>query len=93
MEQRMALRKCDLSHDEDDSSGNGNLKGGEQDKGANTGEGKEPVRPDKRGQDDDNQSEDDDNQSEDADTTALKWLPMCSQLELATERVSPLSGI
>jgi len=84
-ERQMALRNCDLS-DDDDDDGNGNSTGGGQDKTANTGKGKGPVRPDQRG-------EDDDNLSEDNDTRALEWLPMCSRKELATELVSHLSGI
>ena len=85
-ERQMALWNRDLSDDEDDDDGNGNSTGGGQDKRANTGKGKEPVRPDQRGEDDDNPSEDD-------DTRALEWLPMCSRNELATELVSHLSGI
>ena len=85
-EQQMAHRNCDLSDDEDDDDGNGNLEGGGQDKGANTSNGKEPVQPDQRG-------DDDDNPSKNADTGALEWLPMCSRKELATELVSHLSGI
>ena len=85
-ERQIALRNRDLSDDEDDDDGNGNSKGGGQDEEANTGKGKEPVRRDQRGQDDDNPSEDD-------DPRALEWLPMCSRKELATELVSLLSGI
>jgi len=81
----MALRNCDLS-DDDDDDGNGNSTGGGQDNRANAGKGKGPVRPDQRGEDDDNPSEDD-------DTRALEWLPMCSRKELATELVSHLSRI
>jgi len=85
-EQQMMLRKCDLSSDEDDEDGIGNLNGGGQDKGDITGNGKEPVRPDQRGEDDSSTSKDDDNRD-------LEWLPMRSRKELATELVSPLSGI
>jgi len=85
-ELQMALRNCDLSDDKDDDDGNGNSKGGGQDKGANTGHGTEPVQPDQRGEDDDCPSEDD-------DTRAIEWLPMCSRKVLATELVSPLSRI
>jgi len=60
--------------------------GGGQDKGANTGGGKEPVWPDQWG-------EDDDNPSEDNDTRALKWLPMYSGKELVMEILNHLSGI
>jgi len=82
----MALWNCDLSNDEDHDNGNGNVKGGGQDKGANTGEREEPVRPDQRW-------EEDDNLSEDNDTRALKWMPMGSRKEFATSLISPPSGI
>jgi hypothetical protein len=85
-EWQMVLRNRNLSDDEDDDDGNGNSKGGGQDEEANTSKGKEPVRRDQRG-------EDDDDPSKDNDTRALEWLPMCSRKELATELVSPLSGI
>jgi hypothetical protein len=85
-ERQMALRNRDLSNNEDDDDCNGNSKGGGQDEEANTSKGKEPVRQDQRG-------EDDDNPSEDYATRAPEWLPMCSRKELATELVSPLSGI
>jgi len=85
-ERQIALWNCDLSDDQDDDDGNGNSKGGGQDKRANTGKGKESVRPDQCGEDDDNLSEDD-------DTRTLEWLPMCSRKELAMELVSSLSGI
>jgi hypothetical protein len=52
---QMTHRNCDLS-DDDDDHGNGNSTGGGQDKRANTGKGKEPVRPDQRGEDNDNPS-------------------------------------
>jgi hypothetical protein len=71
MEQQMALRNRDLSDNEDDDDCNGNSKGSGQDEEANTSKGKETVRRDQRG-------EDDDNPSEDYDTRALEWLPMCS---------------
>jgi len=85
-EQQMALRHCDVSDDEHDDDGNGNSKGGGQHKGASTGKGKEPVRPDQRGEDDNDPSEDD-------DPRALESLRLCSRNELATELVSPQSGI
>ena len=84
-ERQMALRNCDLS-DDDNNNGNCNSMGGGEDKSAYTGQGKESGRPDQRGEDDDNPSKDD-------DTRALKWLPMCSRKEMATEHVSYLSGI
>jgi hypothetical protein len=83
-ERQTALRNCDLADDDDD--GNVNSTGGGQTKRANTGKGKEPVRPDQRGEDDDNPSEDD-------DPRALEWLRMCTRNELATELVSHLSRI
>jgi hypothetical protein len=82
---QLALLNCGLSNDDDDDD-NGNSMGGGQDKIGNTGKGKEPVRPDQCGEDDNNPSEDD-------DTRALGWLPMCSRKELETELVSHLSGI
>ena len=70
-EQQMLLRNRNLSDYEDDDHSNDNSKGGGRDKGASTGEGKELVRPDQCGEDNDNPSKDD-------DTRALEWLPMCS---------------
>jgi len=69
-ERQMVLWNHNLSDDEDDDGSTVNSKGNEQNKGANTGKGKEPVRLDQRG-------EDNDNPSKDNDTRALKWLPMC----------------
>ena len=57
---QMVLWNCDRSDDQDDDHGNGNSKGGGQDKGGNTSEGKLPVRPDHCGDDDNGLSEDDD---------------------------------
>jgi hypothetical protein len=78
----MVVRNCDLSDDNHEDS-NGNSTGGGQDQRANTGKGTEPVRPDQRGEDDDNPSKDD-------GTRALEWLPMCNRKEFATELVSHL---
>jgi hypothetical protein len=52
----MVLRNCDFS-DNDDDDINGNSTGGGQGKSANTRKGKAPVRPDQRGEDDENPSE------------------------------------
>jgi hypothetical protein len=82
----MALWNCNLSEDEHDANGIGNSTGSGQDIGATTSKAKEPIRPDQHGKDDNIPSEDD-------NTRAFKWLPICSQQELAMELVSYLSGI
>jgi len=85
-ERQVAFRYRDLSDTEDDDDGNDYSKSGWKDEGANTGQGKPPVRLDQRG-------EDYHNPSEENDTGALEWLPVCSRNEFATELVIPLSRI
>jgi hypothetical protein len=86
MEWQMVLWNCNRSEDEHVANPIGNSTGCGQDMEATTSKGREPIRPDQHGEDDDIPSEDD-------NTRALKWLPIWCKQELAMELVSHLSGI